>query len=62
MTQLLSLSNNWMGREESQERDLSGQVQGVGLISWVNTGPLICLASPTRSADALEARFSDELC
>ena len=61
MTQLLSLSNNWMGREESQERDLSGQVQGVGLISWVNTRPLACLAPSAQSADAHEARFYGEL-
>ena len=25
-----------MGREESQKWDLSGRVEGVGLISWVN--------------------------
>ena len=40
-----SLSNNWMGTGESQEWGLSGRVQCVGLMSWVNTRPLICLAS-----------------
>jgi len=49
-----------MGREESQEWDVSGWVHGVGLISWVNTKPLACLAQSTRSADAREARFYGE--
>ena len=49
-----------MGTGESQEWGLSGRVQCVGLMSWVNTGPLICLASPARSADAREARISIE--
>ena len=50
-----------MGREESQEWDLAGRVQGVGLISWVNRRPLVCLAPSARSADAREARFFVEL-
>ena len=49
-----------MGREESQEWDHSGRVEGVGLISWVNTRPLACLAPSARSADAREARFYGE--
>ena len=49
-----------MGREESQEWDLSGWVEGVGLISWVNTRPLACLTPSARSADAREARFYGE--
>ena len=48
------------GPDESQEWGLSGRVQYVGLMSWVNTRPLICLASPARSADAREARFYGE--
>ena len=57
---LISLINKWMGTGESQEWGLSGRVQCVGLMSWVNTRPLICLASPARSANAREARFSGE--
>ena len=38
-----SLSNNWMGTEGPQKWDLSDRVQGVGLISRVNTRPLVCL-------------------
>ena len=38
-----------MGREESQEWDLSGRVEGVGLISWVNARPLACLAPSART-------------
>ena len=49
-----------MGTEESQEWDLSGQVQGVGLIIRVNTRPLVCLAPSARSADARKARFFGE--
>ena len=30
-------------------------------MGWVNTRPLVCLASSTRSADAREARFYGEL-
>ena len=56
-----SFFNNRMGTGESQEWGLSGRVQCVGLMSWVNTRPLICLASPARSADARQARFSGEL-
>ena len=55
-----SLSNNRLGTDESQEWGLSGRVQCVGLMSWVNTRPLICLSSPTRCAHTREARFSDE--
>ena len=50
-----------MGREEAQEWDHSGRVEGVGLISWVNTRPLVCLAPSARSADAREARFFGEI-
>ena len=49
-----------MGREESQEWDFSGRVEGVGLISWVNTRPLAYLAPSARSADARKARFYGE--
>ena len=46
-----------MGREESQEWDLSGQVQGVGLIGWVNTRPMVCdtPSAQTRAKRALSA-------
>ena len=50
-----------MGAEESQEWDFSGRAEGVGLISWVNTRPLACLAPSVRNADAREARFYGEL-
>ena len=48
MSVKVMLHCNWMGREESQEWDLSGQVEGVGLISWVNTRPLACMAPATQ--------------
>ena len=38
------------------EWDPWGRVQSVGLMGWVNTRPLECLASSARSADAHEAR------
>ena len=47
-----------MGTEESQEWDFSGRVQGEGLISRLNTRPLVCRALSARSTDAREARFS----
>ena len=43
---LFSLLNNRLRTEESQEWDLSGPVQGVGLMGWVNTRPLVCLNPP----------------
>ena len=49
-----------MGTGESQEWGLSGRVQCVGLMSWVNTRPLICLAPSARSAYVREARFYGE--
>ena len=53
-----SLSNNWMGTEESQNWDFSGQVPGEGPISRLDTRPLVCRALSARSVDASEARFS----
>ena len=47
-----------MGTEESQEWDFSGRVQGEGLISRLDTRPLVCRALSARSVDASEARFS----
>ena len=47
-----------MGTEESQNWDFSGQVPGEGLISRLDTRPLVCRALSARSADASEACFS----
>ena len=47
-----------MGTEESQEWDFSDQVPGEGLISRLDTRPLVCRALSARSVDASEARFS----
>ena len=52
---LTSLSNNWMGTKEKSLKnvwDFTGRAQGVGLIGWINTKPLVCLASSARSANA----------
>ena len=46
-----------MGTGESQEWGLSGRVQRVGLMSWVNTRPLICLALPARFSNEFFLRF-----
>ena len=49
-----------MGTEESQECDFSGGVQGLGLISWVNTRTLLVRLAPSeRSADFLASTFKD---
>ena len=45
-----SLFNNRLGTEESQEWGLSGRVQGVGLMIWVNLRPLLSLAPSAPSA------------
>ena len=37
------------------------RVQGVGLIVWVNTRPLVCDSPSARGAVAREARFIGEL-
>ena len=37
------------------------RVQGVGLIVWVNTRPMVCDSPSARSAVAREARFIGEL-
>ena len=44
----------------SQEWVLSGRVQGVELMGWVNTRPLVCGTPSARSADAREVRFPIE--
>ena len=52
---LTSLSNNWMGTKEKSLKnvwDFTGRAQGVGLIGWINSKPLVCLASSARSANA----------
>ena len=36
------------------------RVQGVGLIVWVNTRPMVCDSPSARSAVAREARFIGE--
>ena len=38
------------------------RVQGVGLIVWVNTRPMVCDTPSVRSAVAREARFICEYC
>ena len=49
-----------MVREELAPRGVWGRVQGVGLIGWVNTRPMVCGTPSARSADAREARFIGE--
>ena len=50
-----------MVREELAPRGFWGRVQGVGLMGWVNTRPMVCDTPSARSADAREARFIGEL-
>ena len=47
-----------MGTGESQEWDLWGRVQGVGLMDWVNTRPLICWVSFSMVSGGQEEPFS----
>ena len=49
-----------MVREELAPRGFWGRVQGVGLIGWVNTRPMVRGTPSARSADAREARFIGE--
>ena len=49
-----------MVREELAPRGFWGRVQGVGLIGWVNTRPMVRGTPSARSADAREARFISE--
>ena len=49
-----------MVREELAPRGFWGRVQGVGLIDWVNTRPMVRGTPSARSADAREARFIGE--
>ena len=37
-----------------------GRVQGVGLIGWVNTRPMVCDSPSAHSVDARGARFIGE--
>ena len=55
-----SFFNNRMVREELAPRGFWGRVQGVGLIGWVNTRPMVCGTPSARSVDAREARFIGE--
>ena len=50
-----------MVREELAPRGFWGRVQGVGLIDWVNTRPMVRGTPSARSADAREVRFLVEL-
>ena len=47
-----------MGTDESQEWDLWGRVQGVGLMDWVNTRPLICWGFFFMASGGQEEPFS----
>ena len=49
-----------MVREELAPKGFWGRVQGVGLIDWVNTRPMVRGTPSARSADAREARFIGE--
>ena len=49
-----------MVREELAPRGFWGRVQGVGLIGWVNTRPMVRGTPSARCADAREARFIGE--
>ena len=49
-------------REELAPRGFWGRVQGVGLIGWVNTRPVVGGTPSAHSADAREARFIGEFC
>ena len=53
----LSLSNNRMGGESLKNETSLGRVQGVELMEWANTRPLVCGTPSARSKDAREARY-----